>query len=116
VTVTINPDPVPYSGQPITDVSGCRNLPHTWFYEQILEETAGVAVTFNNREDFFDGRSVNKTAAANIAVPAKGKITIKSRWCSSQGVSHTAQTNFGGTDAKGNTIAINGPVARLQSP
>lgn len=35
----ISPNPVPFSGQAITDVASCRDRPNTWFYDQILKET-----------------------------------------------------------------------------
>jgi hypothetical protein len=116
VRVTINPNPVPHSGQAITDSAGCAGVKFTWFYEQILEETNGVAITFSDRQDFFDGRAVNTITNAGIQVPARGRISIRSRWCSSTGTAHTAQTNFSGRDAGGNVLAVNGPQANLQKP
>jgi hypothetical protein len=86
---------------------------NTWFYDQIIEETAGVAVTFSDRENFFDGKSSSKLTNANIAVPARGRLTIATRWCSST-APHTAQSNYSGTDANGHVIRINGPQATLQ--
>ena len=53
--MTISPNPVPFSGQPITDIATCATRPNTWFYDQILKETGGVAVTVTRRVDTFDG-------------------------------------------------------------
>lgn len=116
VKITINPNPVPHSGQPITDVAACSGVKNTWFYEQILEETNGVAITFSDRQDFFDGRVANTINNAGIQVPARGRISIRSRWCSSTATSHTAQTNFSGRDANGNVVPANGPQVTLQKP
>lgn len=116
VQVTINPNPVPFSGQPVTGVASCANSKNTWFYDQILQETRGVAATFTSRIDKFDGRIVNSLTGLSLAVPASGSLTIHSRWCSSQGVAHTAQTTFSGTDARGNALTVEGPVANLRSP
>jgi hypothetical protein len=116
VQVTVRPNPVPFSGQPIPAVASCANLKNTWFYDQILQETGGVAVTFTSRIDKFDGRVVNSLSGLSLAVPASGSLTINSRWCSSQAVAHTAQTTFTGTDARGNAITVEGAVANLRSP
>lgn len=116
VKITINPNPVPHSGQAITDVSACAGVKNTWFYEQILEETNGVSVTFSDRQDFFDGRVANTINNAGIQVPARGRISIRSRWCSSTAAAHTAATNFSGKDANGNVLFANGPQVTLQKP
>jgi hypothetical protein len=114
VQITINPNPVPYSTTPI---AGCAaTSKNTWFYDQMLRETGGVAVTFTSRIDKFDGREVNKPTGLNLVVPANGSLTVPTKWCSSAAVFHTAQTTFIGTDAKGNAITIDAPVANLKSP
>jgi hypothetical protein len=114
VTVEIRPNPVPFSGAPITDAPSCAGSPNTWFYDQVFTETAGVAVRFTNRTDMFDGRVTNN-GAADISVPAKSTVTIKSRWCSAAAVSHTAKTTFTGTDANGHTITASGGDVQLSS-
>jgi hypothetical protein len=116
IEVLVNPNPVPFSGRPITDAAGCAGSKNTWFYEQVLKETGGAAVTFTSRIDKFDQRVVNNVTNANLVVPANGSLTIQSRWCSAQGVAHTAQTTFSGTDANGHTVSADGPVANLRSP
>src|SRR5207249_1057542 len=94
VRIEIEPNPVPFSGQPITDSAGCAGSKNTWFYDQKLTETNGVDVVFTSRTDKFDGRVVNTLTGQNIQVPAKTQIRIKSRWCSSQAVHHSAQTSY----------------------
>lgn len=114
VQIAINPNPVPYSTTPI---AGCAATSrNTWFYDQMLRETGGVAVTFTSRIDKFDGRVVNSPTGLNLAVPANGNLTIPTKWCSGAAVAHTAQTTFIGADEKGNAITIEGPVANLRSP
>jgi hypothetical protein len=112
--VTINPNPVPFSGQPITDVASCRDRANTWFYEQVLRETGGVAITVTQRVDSFDGAQTS-SSNPNIQIPANGSTTIRTRWCSASAAAHTAQTNFSGTDANGRSWSVTGPTVRLQA-
>ena len=114
VNVAIRPNPVPFSGAPITDVASCAGSPNTWFYDQIFTETAGVAVRFTARTDMFDGRVTNN-GSADINVPARGTTTIRSRWCSASSVSHTARSTFTGTDANNNPITASGGEVQLRS-
>jgi hypothetical protein len=116
VVIAVNPNPVAFSGQPVTDAGGCAGVPNTWFYSQNLTESNGVAVTFTSRIDKFDERVVNSLTNQNFAVPAMGTLALQSRWCSSQAVAHTAQSSFSGTDANGHTVNIDGPVVNLKSP
>jgi hypothetical protein len=112
VAVAINPNPVPFSGQAITDVASCANRPNTWFYDQVLRETGGVAVTVTERVDSFDGAVTSRTNPG-IRIGANGTTTIRTRWCSSSASAHTAQTSFSGTDANGRTWSMTGPTVRL---
>jgi hypothetical protein len=114
--VTVNPNPVPFSGQPVTDAPSCAGSKNTWFYEQVLKETGGAAVTFTSRIDKFDERVVNTVTNLSLVVPANGSMSIQSRWCSAQGVAHTAQTTFTGTDTNGHSVSADGAVASLRSP
>ncbi len=116
VQITINPNPVPHSGAPITDAAGCAGVPHTWFYEQVFQETGGSTVTFTNRIDLFDDRETNNIGNLNVVVPANGSTSIRSRWCSSARVGHTAQTRWTGRDAAGRTISVLGPKVTLSNP
>jgi hypothetical protein len=112
--VSINPSPVPFSGQAITDVASCRDRPNTWFYDQVLRETGGVAVTITERVDSFDG-VVTSRSNPSLQIPANGSTTIRTRWCSTAASAHTAQTSFTGTDANGRTWSVTGPTANLQA-
>jgi hypothetical protein len=116
VEITINPNPVGFSGVAITDSPGCAGSPNTWFYQQNLAESNGVSIIFTTRIDKFDQRVVNTLTNQNIAVPAKGALAIQSRWCSSAAVAHTAQSSFTGIDANGHTMTVDGPVVNLKSP
>ena len=116
VQITVNPNPVAHSGAAITDAAGCRNVPYTWFYDQIFRETNGVAVTFTNRIDLFDDRETNNIGNLSIVVPAGGTSQIRSRWCSSNRAAHSAQTRWTGTDANGNSITVLGPRVTLNTP
>ena len=113
LSVRINPNPVPFSGQPVTDAAGCAGVPNTWFYEQVLTETGGANVIVFERVDLFDGKQVNKTGVT-IDVVARSTTTIRSRWCSASSATHTAQTNFTARDAAtGRTFAQDGPIVNL---
>jgi len=114
--IVIDPEPVTHSGVPVPTVSCATNHPYTWYYDQVFEETSGAAVTLSSRVDFFDGFSVNIINGINIQVPAKGKATIKARWCSGNAIQHTAQSTFSGVDEKGNAITVNTPAIRLMAP
>ena len=110
--MTINPNPVPFSGQPIPDVASCRDRTNTWFYDQVLREVGGVAVTVTERVDSFDG-AVTSRSTPSVQIPANGSTTLRTRWCSSSSAAHTAQSNFGGTDANGRRWTVTGPTVRL---
>jgi len=116
VHVSINPNPVPYSGTPITDTPECSDLKHTWFYDQIFEETAGVGVTFTGRVDSFDGWVVNDLSGLSIVVPAKGTLTLHARWCSGNAINHTALSTFTGVDERGGVVNVTTPTIQLRKP
>jgi hypothetical protein len=114
VQVTVSPNPVPFSGQTITDIASCASRPNTWFYDQVLRETGGVAVTVTRRVDAFDGAAGSATNP-NLRIAANGSTTIRTRWCSVSSSAHTAQSTFSGTDANGKTWSVTGPLVRLQA-
>ena len=116
VQLVADPNPVPFSGTPITDAAGCANIKNTWYYEHVFTEINGTQVKFTSRVDSFDGRVINNITGLDMVVPAKGTLRIKARWCSSNGVGHEAQTSFTGTDANGNEITLSGPMVRLLAP
>lgn len=112
VMLRINPDPVLFSGVPVP-LAGCRDLAHTWYYEQIIHAQTGIPFRLTERENYFDGYLVSRTNE-NIYVEGNGTARINSRWCSAFGMAHTAQHRFKGKDDEGNDIIVNGPVVRLQ--
>jgi hypothetical protein len=116
VTISINPNPVPHSGVPVADAAGCRNVPHTWYYDQVFQETGGSTVTFTQRIDLFDDRETNNISNLNVVVSANGSNSIRSRWCSSARAQHSAQTRWIGTDAAGNSVSVMGPKVILTAP
>jgi hypothetical protein len=116
VRVTVNPNPVPFSGAPVTDAAGCAGVRNTWFYDHVFEETAGSEVTFRSRIDTFDGVVVNNLSGLTIVVPARGSYTLRTRWCSGNAAEHRAQSSFSGTDANGRAVSISGPTVRLMAP
>ena len=114
VQVTVSPNPVPFSGQPIPDIASCATRPNTWFYDQVLKETGGVAVTITRRVDTFDGAAGSATNP-NLRIAANGTTSIRTRWCSVSASAHTAQSTFSGTDANGNSWSVTGPLVRLSA-
>ena len=114
VQVTVTPNPVPFSGQAITDVASCATRPHTWFYDQVLKETGGVSVTVTRRVDTFDGAAGSATNP-NLRIAAGTSTTVHTRWCSVASTAHTAQSTFSGTDANGKTWTATGPVVRMNA-
>ena len=115
VTVTVNPNPVPFDGKPITDVAGCAKRNNTWYYELTLRETGGAPVTFNAQVDAFDGFVVNNLTGIKVEVPANGEVKLNPRWCSSTSGKHTAQHTFSGTDANGNAVNLQSPLVNLMA-
>lgn len=116
IEITIVPNPVKYSGQPVTDDPACANRNNTWYYEQVIKEVGGADVVLTNRVDTFDGWPVYERSNLDIKVPAKGEITIKTRWCSASASEHNAHTTFSGKDSKGNPVQATGGVVRLLKP
>ena len=115
VQVTINPNPVPFSGVPVTDTPDCATKKNTWYYDQVFTEMSGNGVTFTNRVDFFDGFAVNNFGI-NYNIPARASSTLKARWCSGNATAHTAQSTFNGVDSKGAAVSLTTPVIRLMAP
>ena len=111
--VSVNPNPVPFSGAPITDAPECKNYAFTWFYDTVLQEIAGNSVTFTSRVDTFDGTVANNITGLKIVLGPHDTVTLHTRWCSGASTSHTAQSMFGGVDASGNAVTASGQVAQL---
>src|SRR5687767_8585692 len=115
ITVTVNPNPVPFDGKPITDVAGCARRNNTWYYELTLKESGGAPVTFNAQIDAFDGFVVNNLTGIKISVPANGEVKLNPRWCSSTSGKHSSQHTFSGTDSNGNAINLQTPLINLMA-
>ena len=117
VKVEVQPNPVPFSGLPVTDAGpGCNNVKNTWFYDQVFTESGGSEVTFTNRTDTFDGFVVNELSGLKIVVQANGTLTLHTRWCSGNPIDHTARSSFTGTDATGKVVTVTGPAVKLMKP
>jgi len=116
VQVTVSPNPVPFSGSPITDAPSCAGYANTWFYDLVLQEFGGTDVKFTSRVDMFDDKLANNLTNLGITVPARSSVVLHTRWCSGAGIAHTSQTTLTGTDAKGAVVTVTGPVARLMAP
>ena len=113
--ITVTPNPVPWSGTAITDAASCANVPNTWFYDQVLKNSGGNTIAVSDRTDYFNGREVSKRNGLGITLEPGATTTIKTRWCSSQTGSQTAQTNFGATDiVTGAVITGFGPQVTLR--
>jgi hypothetical protein len=115
VTASVNPNPVPFDGKPISDIAGCARRNNTWYYELTLTETGGAPVTFTSQIDALDGFVVNNLTGVKVAVPANGEMKINPRWCSSTSGKHTAQHTFSGTDSNGNAVNVQTPVINLMA-
>lgn len=115
VRIEVKPEPVPYSGTPITDTRSCRDLKHTWFYEQVVYAETPVGITIQIRENFFDGRFVNRSID-KIWMAGGTNVVLKTRWCSGYARFHYVQTRFSFTDDEGGEFKVSGPWVRLLAP
>jgi hypothetical protein len=113
VQVAVNPNPVPFSGAPITDAQECANYANTWFYDTVLHETGGGDVTFTSRVDLFDGKTANSITGLKIVLHPNDTVILHTRWCSGASTPHSAQSIFGGVDGSGTAVTATGQVAQL---
>jgi len=109
--VTISPNPVPWSSNPIPNCS----LTNTWTYTQILDNVGGAEITISDRTDFFDGAQASQKSGLGIVIPPGSKTTLTTRWCSANSFEHHTRTDFIGTDARNNRISFTGPTVTLQA-
>lgn len=107
--VTISPNPVPWSNEPAPNC----NLANRWHYEQTLRNTGGTGLTISDRADSFDGVEVSKRSGLGVVLAPGAATKIATNWCSSNNVEHRAQTNFGGSDDRGNRVTVTGTSVRL---
>jgi hypothetical protein len=112
--ITIDPEPVRHSGIPL-GTAGCPDHSFTWYYDQRLYTDSGVGVTFERRENFFDGRYVS-TNTSSIWVQGNSMVIVRTRWCSGVQLPHYAQTRYTATDEYGEHFTLSGPWVRLLSP
>ena len=110
----IDPEPVRHSGTPV-GIFACRDLKYTWYYDQRLHVESGVSVTFTERENFFDGRFVNRNNTT-IHILANDSAILRTRWCSGHALPHYAQTRFKGKDESGDPVIVSGQWVRLLMP
>jgi hypothetical protein len=112
--VTVNPNPVPWSGNPI-EGSGCTGVTNTWFYSQVLVNTGGKAIVVSDRTDFFNNREVSRRNGLGINLAAGASTTLTTRWCSASVGPHTARTDFSGQDADGTAVVFSGSTITLNA-
>jgi len=112
LTLKVEPNPVPFSGQPVP-LASCAALAQTWYYTTTIHSRTGNAFRIVERENYFDGY-LSSRASANIDVPGQQNVDVNSRWCSGYGKAHTAQHRFKAVGADGRVIILNGPIVQLQ--
>jgi hypothetical protein len=103
---------IAFSGNPITDAAECATRPNTWFFTTTLTETNGVAVSISSTVNSLDG-SPQPSVAGNLAIAARGSVTLNRRFCFLQPTQHIVQSTFSGTDANGHAISVTAPVVML---
>jgi hypothetical protein len=110
LSVSISPNPVPWSDDPVANCS----LANRWHYEQTLRNTGGTTLTISDRADFFDGVQVSTRSGLGIVLAPGQDTSITTSWCSANNIEHRAQTNFSGSDEGGNRVTFTGTIVRLQ--
>lgn len=111
VTATVVPNPVPFSGSPISHPR-CVNSRNTWAYLVTLTETAGVAARFDRVVDRFNAVIANDLQQT-YHVSARGSTNIQYSWCSDASPPHLVETTLSGVDANGNSISTTVPPVTL---
>jgi hypothetical protein len=109
--VTITPNPVPWSNQPIANCS----LLNTWTYEQTLRNSGGVTITISDRSDFMNGARVSSRSGLGIVLKPGETNTITTRWCSANTTEQSARTDFTGSDANNARINVTGQTVKLSA-
>jgi hypothetical protein len=110
LSVSITPNPVPWSG----DAASSCTLANRWHYEQVLTNIGSTTVTVSERVDFFDGAEARRRNDLGIVLAPGAETRIATEWCSSNNIEHRVQTNFSGSDDSGNQISVTGTSVRLQ--
>jgi len=112
LTVSVSPNPVPFSGAPIGGV--CTGSTNTWFYNVTLAETAGSNVTITRIVDRVDGSTVNDFATT-LTVPGRGSLNLPYNWCFTPPIARTLQSTYTGTDSSGRSVSITTPAITLRA-
>jgi hypothetical protein len=113
--IEIDPEPVTHSGVPVPTTGCATNHPYTWYYDQVLINDSGLAITFTQRENFFDAR-YSSTNPSVITLRANGTARIHTAWCSGYAKPHYTQTRYTGRDENNQPITFSGPWVRLLTP
>jgi hypothetical protein len=108
--VQINPNPVPFNGQP---VDGCSS-PNTWVYEQVLRNSGGTRLRLTQRVNYFDGAERSRPNV-DISIDPGQSTSVTTRWCSNTSAQHTARTDWMGADTAGRSINVTGPTVTLRA-
>ena len=112
LTITVAPNPAPYSGAPVTQFAVCNGVRDTWFYVMTISETAGVAATLTRVVDRRNG-SVLNDEPRNIRIGGKGSTNINYSWCFGLPAPHLISSTWSATDANGNALTVNAPDVTL---
>jgi hypothetical protein len=115
VTITVTPNPVPFSGTPIANAAVCANVPNTWFYTMTLTETAGADLTLSSITDLINGSPFASDSTAPGLIRARDVVSYRYRWCFTAGNERTVQTTFAGVDGQNQPVSITSPVITLLS-
>jgi hypothetical protein len=109
--ISINPNPVPWSDQ---STSACgSDRPNRWFWDQILRNTGGTAITLTERVNYFNGDRVS-TVSDNTTIQPGAEFRRATIWCSALNEDHTFRTDYSGSDSSGNRIEVAGPTVTLR--
>ena len=114
VQATSSPNPAPWSGAPITAVPECAGFANTWFFNTVLTETTGVAVTLTSQVNVLDGAE-RPAVISSILVSARGTTTLNRQFCFAGANQHTVQSTFTGNDANGHSITVATPIVTLSA-
>jgi len=119
LTVTVSPNPVPYSGQPI-DTAVCAGKPYTWFFNEVFTESGGILVKLTSVTQHTGpnaGVPFPLVAPASnpnaYTVPANGSLTIPWPTCLLDSTGTTIQHTFAGTDFNNLPVTVDGPLVVL---
>jgi hypothetical protein len=105
---TVTPNPVPFSGEPITFFPQCVGVPNTWFYDDLLTNDSSVLVTITRIVDRLDGVVTKDITVSSPMPPGTSRIT-NYQWCSASPGQHLVDTTYTIVDANSQLVTIKGP-------